>query len=205
MPLACKIGAFAIFFAFIVDAIPQVIETPARFRVEDGVMSAGSADALRTKVLRNVASGEEATIIWESGGRTEGLLLASKRHPGVLHDVLSGHDGNATAVRVNSHWAGCPLLPWANRIANGTYTFEGVTHHLPINEVAGRRDALHGLLCNKTMVVQKQWASGTEAGVRLGYSFDGSVNTHMRAHTDARALTSPIPSLSPAQHPTPPT
>lgn len=36
------------------------------------------------------------------------------------------------------------LLPWPNRIRDGRYTFNGVTHQLPISEVP-RHVALHGL------------------------------------------------------------
>jgi galactose mutarotase-like enzyme len=45
------------------------------------------------------------------------------------------------------------LLPYANRIAGGKYTFNGTEYQLPINDVAGLNNSLHGLLWNKTMKV----------------------------------------------------
>lgn len=41
---------------------------------------------------------------------------------------------------------GAVLLPWPNRLADGAYTFDGVAHQLPVNEI-GRATALHGLAC----------------------------------------------------------
>ena len=40
---------------------------------------------------------------------------------------------------------GASLMPWANRIANGTYNFYGKTYNLPVNEPE-RNDAMHGFL-----------------------------------------------------------
>ena len=37
------------------------------------------------------------------------------------------------------------LLPWPNRIEDGTYEFEGRRHKLPLNE-PDRRNAIHGLV-----------------------------------------------------------
>lgn len=41
---------------------------------------------------------------------------------------------------------GAVLLPWPNRLADGRYEFDGVSHQLPLTEPA-RRVALHGLVC----------------------------------------------------------
>ncbi len=42
-------------------------------------------------------------------------------------------------------FAGATLAPWPNRVRDGAYRFDGVTHHLPVNE-PGFRTAIHGLL-----------------------------------------------------------
>ncbi|WOH18305.1 aldose 1-epimerase family protein [Paenarthrobacter sp. GOM3] len=41
-------------------------------------------------------------------------------------------------------YRGIIAAPWPNRIADGTYTFDGVTHQLPVNEPE-RQTSLHGL------------------------------------------------------------
>ena len=128
----------------------------ARFEVVDEILGEGSPDALRMKTLRNRERGESFSIVWESGGKTEALRLRSAR--GHLRDVLQTHGGNATAVRLATHYAGSILLPFANRIANGTYSFFGQRHYLPRNECPPnvRCDALHGFLFNRTLAVVRQ-------------------------------------------------
>ncbi len=41
--------------------------------------------------------------------------------------------------------AGRTLCPWPNRLQDGQYTFNGVAQQVPINEVAPRNNAIHGL------------------------------------------------------------
>ncbi|WP_284249381.1 aldose 1-epimerase family protein [Litorihabitans aurantiacus] len=59
---------------------------------------------------------------------------------------------------------GAILAPWPNRLADGAYTFDGVSYQLPITEVE-RRTALHGL------VTHQRWdlahASTTEVVLSL--------------------------------------
>lgn len=42
---------------------------------------------------------------------------------------------------------GAVLLPWPNRLGDGTYTWDGVEYQVPLNEHEPRRTALHGLAC----------------------------------------------------------
>ena len=41
-------------------------------------------------------------------------------------------------------YRGIIAAPWPNRIADGTYSFDGVDHQLPVNEPE-RQTSLHGL------------------------------------------------------------
>jgi aldose 1-epimerase len=41
--------------------------------------------------------------------------------------------------------AGRVLVPWPNRLGNGLYTWNGAAQQVPINEVAPRNNAIHGL------------------------------------------------------------
>lgn len=146
----------------------------ASFTITDDILGFGP-DALRTKTLRNVASGESFQVTWESGGKTESLRLRSAV-TGKVRDVLQTHDNNATAVRVNEHYAGNVLLPFANRIAGGSYNFFGSSHQLPQNECQDglRCDALHGFLFNRSMRVLRNETGGNFAALTLGYEFDGT-------------------------------
>ena len=80
----------------------------------------------------------------------------------------------ATAARTNPTWKGRQLLPYANRIGGATYTFNGTKYKLPVNDVAGLNNSLHGLLWNKELDVIDTEATQTSASVLLGYSFNGS-------------------------------
>jgi len=143
-------------------------------------MGSGS-DKLGVYELQNTLTGERATIIWESGGNTERLLLQSPT-TGKLRDILTTNEGNATAVRANKCYAGAMLLPFANRIRNGTYTFFNKTYHLPRNEIVPgvRKDAIHGLIFNKTLET-RSWGCSNETGVptisvTLGHTFGGGAD-----------------------------
>ena len=150
---------------------------PPSFQIQDQVLPGNTPDDdLHMKVLVNTNTNESVKVIHDFGGRLEAVRLLSKsRH--VVKDVIHTHDNNASAVRANVGWAGSMLAPFANRIANGTYTFEGTTHYLPRNEVRcnGTCDcALHGFLWNKTMAVAHQETTDDFAKLTLAYTFAGS-------------------------------
>lgn len=56
-------------------------------------------------------------------------------------DLVAGF----AADRLRPAMRGALLVPWPNRTADGTYTFDGETHHLPVDEPA-TRTATHGLV-----------------------------------------------------------
>ena len=92
------------------------------FVIEDEVVGSG-ADKLTFKVLKNTKTGEKIEVIPELGGKTQALLLHNKH--GKLRDVLLTHHRNVTAIRANVGWKGAMLIPYANRIKNGSYTLNG--------------------------------------------------------------------------------
>jgi aldose 1-epimerase len=49
------------------------------------------------------------------------------------------------AEDVRPVYRGAVLAPWPNRVADGRFEFDGVTHQVPVNEV-DRMNALHGLV-----------------------------------------------------------
>jgi len=151
-----------------------ICDDSSPFAISDEKMGAGES-ALGMKVLTNQATGERVEVIWESGGRTERALLRSPT-TGLLRDVIQTHEGDAVAVRNNEHWAGTILLPFANRIRNGTYSFFGQTYYLPRNEDTPgvRTDALHGFLANRSLEVTSTGCDNNSAYVSLGYRFDGT-------------------------------
>ena len=48
-------------------------------------------------------------------------------------------------VEMSSSGRGQVLIPWPNRLEDGSYEFDGKHHQLPLNEPE-RRNAIHGLV-----------------------------------------------------------
>ena len=76
---------------------------------DDSFTTAGTT--VRIKVLKNTATGEEASVNVNYGGGVESLSL---RSPGqsTPRSVLWTHDKNATAVALNVDWRGRMLIPY---------------------------------------------------------------------------------------------
>ena len=68
-------------------------------------------------------------------------------------------------------YASSILFPFANRINDGTYIFEGNTYKFPINETSNN-NALHGLVFNKTFKVSEKISTADSASVKLAYKED---------------------------------
>lgn len=90
------------------------------------------------------------------------------------------------ADQVRPAYRGANLVPWPNRIANGSYGFNGRTEQLPINEV-DRMTALHGLvLWNKWELREK-----TPECVRLGAVIEPQAGYPHRLDLEAAYTLSP--------------
>ena len=80
-----------------------------------------------------ISHGTQRAVITEVGGGLRTYTVDGK-------DVVDGYaeDEMCSAAR------GAPLLPWPNRLQDGRYEFEGVTHQTPLSE-PDRGNAIHGL------------------------------------------------------------
>lgn len=118
--------------------------------------------------LADASTGVSAGVIPSFGGNVRSLRLSFE---GSLFDVLEGcADPGLLAKRP---FMGAKLIPWPNRIRDGTYHLQGKDFKLPINE-PGRNTALHGLLYDRPLDVERQHSSSGEASLYLDYIFDGS-------------------------------
>ena len=81
-----------------------------------------------------IAFGDQKAVVVEVGGGLRAYSVAGR-------ELLDGYgpDEMSTSGR------GQVLIPWPNRIQDGSYEFEGERHQLPINDVA-EQDAIHGLV-----------------------------------------------------------
>jgi aldose 1-epimerase len=79
-------------------------------------------------------SGEQEVVVVEVGGGLRSYEIAGR-------SLLDGYDADAMA----GDGRGQVLIPWPNRIEDGTYEFGGKRHRLALTEPAAR-NAIHGLI-----------------------------------------------------------
>lgn len=81
-----------------------------------------------------------------------------------------------------------PMAPWAGRIADGRFTFEGVEHQLPLNKPP---HAIHGIARDRRWRVEQETATGAVLSVSLNdpWPFGGRVVQRLDLSPDELALT----------------
>lgn len=137
-----------------------------------------------------------AEAVKASNGRLEMILI-----PGFGSQVISLVDtqtGQELLVKPETfrelqempYLKGIPVLFPPNRVAGGTFTFEGVTHQFPINEAGGNH--MHGFVYDKSwnLITEKEQenlvileteikldspAIYKDASIRMTYELDGPV------------------------------
>lgn len=81
-----------------------------------------------------IAAGAHRVTIVEVGGGIREYVVADR-------DVLEPYPLDAMCDGAH----GSPLIPWPNRLADGTYTFDGTEHQVPLSEPE-KNNAIHGFL-----------------------------------------------------------
>jgi aldose 1-epimerase len=81
-----------------------------------------------------ISHGDRRAVVVEVGGGLRTYSAGGR-------ELLDGYG----ADEMSTSGRGQVLLPWPNRIKDGSYEFEGRRHQLPINDVEDK-DAIHGLV-----------------------------------------------------------
>jgi aldose 1-epimerase len=81
-----------------------------------------------------IAFGDQRAVVVEVGGGLRAYSVAGR-------DVLDGYG----ADEICTSGRGQVLIPWPNRLEDGSYEFDGVSHQLPIDDPE-ENDAIHGLV-----------------------------------------------------------
>jgi len=81
-----------------------------------------------------IAHGDQRAVVVEVGGGLRTYSAAG-------HELLDGYPVDA----MSTSGRGQVLIPWPNRIRDGSYSFDGELHQLPINDL-DEQDAIHGLV-----------------------------------------------------------
>ncbi len=105
---------------------------------------------------------------WAATVNPYGGGLATLTHDG--DDVVVPQDGEGG----HPTYRGAVLAPWPNRLEDGRYTFDAVTHQVALNEPE-TRTALHGLVFDVPWEVVEQTARSVQLAVDVpqdsGYPF----------------------------------
>ena len=138
------------------------------------------ADAVIVSVLRNHATGESVDILQSFGGKLERVFLMASRCDGGQRceprDIIASrcngtYDNCTSALLKNQACPGALLMPFANRVAHGRYSFQGTEQRL----TADNSTPSHGFLIQgRPMKVLSQSTSKTNATLVLGALFDGT-------------------------------
>jgi aldose 1-epimerase len=81
-----------------------------------------------------IASGDQQAVVVEVGGGLRSYSAGGR-------ELVDGYG----ADEMSSAGRGQVLIPWPNRLEDGSYEFDGRRHQLPLNEPE-RRNAIHGLV-----------------------------------------------------------
>jgi aldose 1-epimerase len=81
-----------------------------------------------------IMAGDQRAVAVEVGGGLRSYSAGGR-------DIVDGY----RAGEMSSSGRGQVLIPWPNRLEDGSYEFDGRRHQVPLNEPA-RRNAIHGLV-----------------------------------------------------------
>jgi aldose 1-epimerase len=112
--------------------------------------------------LRSPDGKSKAQICLQQGARLSGFVYDEEQ-------ILA--DFHPTTYKDN--YAASILFPYANRIRNGKYTYDGTVYQLDCNEV-DKQNAIHGLVYNRTFSCVNKKRTADNAVVNLKYSDDGT-------------------------------
>lgn len=94
----------------------------------------------------------------------------------IIQLILNAHnilDGNTTEsdLKANVLAKGNFLIPFPNRIENGTYTFEGKKYQLPCNHQP-ENHAIHGLLWDKPFTITEQNIADDSVSIKAEHTIE---------------------------------
>ncbi|MEO7126069.1 MAG: aldose 1-epimerase family protein [Nakamurella sp.] len=123
-----------------------------------------------------ISHGEQHATIVEVGG---GL----RRYRVGGWDLLDGYQRSDRCTGAR----GLPLIPWPNRIRDGSYTFDGVDYQVPLTEPE-QHNAIHGFLRWRNWKCLRREVDSVLMGIvlhpQMGYPFTLDVSVEYRLGED---------------------
>ncbi len=140
-----------------------------------------------------IGLGDQRATVVEVGGGLRTYSIAG-------HERLDGFGVD----EMSRSGRGQVLIPWPNRIQDGSYEFDGQQHQLPIDDVA-EQDAIHGL------VRWVAWTAGAREPHRVimehllhprpGYPFSLAIAVEYRLSEDGLVVTTTAKNVGPVACP----
>ena len=176
--MATKCSLWLVFLLLLLLLPPQ---STAKYSIQEVTFAADeTGPGVTVQVLKNSETGESAQVMQTWGGKLERLSLcprdgAAMSCSGSPRDVVASRcdslsSCNASTLR-SDRSLGALLIPFANRIAHGRYSFGGEEHLLS----ADNSTVSHGFLIQgRAMVALSQQADASSAALVLGVVFNGT-------------------------------
>ncbi|MDZ7900671.1 MAG: aldose 1-epimerase [Arcicella sp.] len=120
-------------------------------------------------VLTNQETGDAVYIIPKYGGIIRKMTLQKNGH---LHKVIDCGETEEQVLGEKSAYPSAHLFPWANRVRNGKYEFQGKHYQLPINEIS-LNNAIHGLVAFSEFKVTQTEINTQSAILGIKYVYKG--------------------------------
>lgn len=125
-------------------------------------LTENQTEGLQFIQIKNPENSSKATICLNQGGRLSGLEFDGIKMLAEFHP---------STYEVN--YASSILFPFANRIKDGKYTFDGIDYVLNCNEV-DKNNALHGLVYDKNFKVVENDLTSDHGSITLQYKNEGA-------------------------------
>ncbi|MEA3489371.1 MAG: hypothetical protein U9R44_03390 [Candidatus Omnitrophota bacterium] len=127
-----------------------------------------SSGGLKRLKIQNTATGEFVSIVPGFGANINELVLHKN---GTLHPVIAGNR-DISGFRGKGVFKGAKLIPFPNRLEDGTYTFEGERYQLELN-YPEELNACHGFIYDKEFIIEGSAEKTDHASVKLVYHYNG--------------------------------
>lgn len=132
-------------------------------------ISDGAFGSLKSVILQNQKTNEYIEVIPSFGANINKLILLKN----TLYSLILGDENEASLRNYGGiKYSGAKLSPFANRIKNGEYIFEGKQYNLKRNEK--NLTALHGFLWDKAFEITGRDTGNNEARLTLEYKYPGN-------------------------------
>lgn len=118
-------------------------------------------------IIKDTISGIYMSCIPALGGQLNVLKLKKK---GKLHSLLySSETIEQCNERSFTYASGAHLFPFPNRLANGTYSLDGKSHHLKTRRQTEYGHGLHGYLLDTPLTITARTVTENHALIELVY------------------------------------